>query len=493
VKRVIGAGLGASVCIGLLGFGIAEYRAGQRTWYALEMGGRVVGYASETAHAAGAVVDEEMEMVLRLSALRQGVDVRVHERRRVDAATGRLLSSDAEVVAGTTRTGITLELEGGTLRYSRQPDDRTAIIELDPDVIVGERALYARVTDELRQQPRGELSLAVFDPQRGRVQQRRYRRVGTESLALGGTRHDALIVDQQNLSTGATDRLWLEPRGGRLLRAVGADGVTLRLADQWVRWRLGRGDLDELHLYPVRPKIDAFRSLERMKLHVVIQSVGEMVTADSLDVPGQRFTGSVKENRIEGVFEIEHARYGGEAAPPFPPSGAAPPGLEPFLRPGFLIESGDTDLIAHARALTEGAGNTWEAAVRLSGWVASEIRGAIPGGSARQTFDRRAGDCGGHARLLVALARGVGIPARLATGATYFVDGEGKFGQHAWAELHMGDAGWIAVDPTLREVDYIDSGHLRLGSLTSFQPLEMEILEYRVATRRAGVPEQEGP
>jgi len=45
----------------------------------------------------------------------------------------------------------------------------------------------------------------------------------------------------------------------------------------------------------------------------------------------------------------------------------------------------------------------------------------------------------------------------------------------------MGDAGWIAVDATAFEIDYIDAGHIRFGEKTSFNPVSMEILEYEVA------------
>jgi len=63
---------------------------------------------------------------------------------------------------------------------------------------------------------------------------------------------------------------------------------------------------------------------------------------------------------------------------------------------------------------------------------------------------------------------------------TYY---QGSFGQHAWTEIFMGDAGWIAVDATAEEIDYVDAGHIRLGELNSFMPLEMKILEYKIGGR----------
>ena len=48
----------------------------------------------------------------------------------------------------------------------------------------------------------------------------------------------------------------------------------------------------------------------------------------------------------------------------------------------------------------------------------------------------------------------------------------------------MGEAGWIPLDVTIHETDYVDSGHIRLGVLDTRQTLinswEMEILDFRL-------------
>ena len=64
----------------------------------------------------------------------------------------------------------------------------------------------------------------------------------------------------------------------------------------------------------------------------------------------------------------------------------------------------------------------------------------------------------------------------------YSTSYQGSFGQHAWNEVYMGDAGWIPVDATIFEYDYIDAGHIRMGEQTSFQPGKMEILDYKVGS-----------
>jgi transglutaminase-like putative cysteine protease len=171
-------------------------------------------------------------------------------------------------------------------------------------------------------------------------------------------------------------------------------------------------------------------------------------------VPGQRFTGTINNNLIEGVFEIEHRRYDGLGAPAFPANFGNDEALRAYLAPEAFIESDDPVLLAKALEITAGAKDSWEAACRLSRWVAQNIRYAIPGGgTARKTYDLRAGECGAHAMLLAAFCRSVGIPARVVWGCMYAPSYGGVFGQHGWNEIYMGPAGWIPVDATAGEID----------------------------------------
>ena len=188
--------------------------------------------------------------------------------------------------------------------------------------------------------------------------------------------------------------------------------------------------------------------------------------------------GTVIRNNIEGIFEISPVRYDGAGAQPFPPDYQDQEDLQRYLEPSLLIESNDEILAAKAREITTGSDNCWAAACTLSRWVGQEIGPAIPGGSARQTYDKGGGECASHSRLLAAFCRSVGIPTRLATGCMYTGIYDGSFGQHVWNEIYMGEAGWIPVDATVHEYDFIDAGHIRLGELTSFNPSEMEILEF---------------
>jgi transglutaminase-like putative cysteine protease len=81
----------------------------------------------------------------------------------------------------------------------------------------------------------------------------------------------------------------------------------------------------------------------------------------------------------------------------------------------------------------------------------------------------KVGDCNEHTALYVAMARALGLPARIAVGMVYV---HGAFYYHAWPEVYIeaGPSGagraptglWLPVDPTLNEFP-ADATHLRLA------------------------------
>ncbi len=126
--------------------------------------------------------------------------------------------------------------------------------------------------------------------------------------------------------------------------------------------------------------------------------------------------------------------------------------------------------------------------------MSRNIKGAIPGGgTARGTYDQLAGECGGHSFLLAAFCRAVGIPARAVWGCLYIPHGGGAFGQHAWNEVYMGEAGWIPLDTTIGETDYVDSGHVRIGVFqslaTSLNARSLEIIDHRSSGSSPAAPQ----
>jgi transglutaminase-like putative cysteine protease len=67
--------------------------------------------------------------------------------------------------------------------------------------------------------------------------------------------------------------------------------------------------------------------------------------------------------------------------------------------------------------------------------------------SAVQAFEAGQGVCQDHAHIFIAATRRLGIPARYVTGYLHVEGEESAVANHAWAEAHVPDLGWVGFDP----------------------------------------------
>lgn len=491
MKGIILFSLSLLVLSGTLCLTFTDQIPSETVYHAVEMQGQLVGYM-ETSFFPGepgeSLTVEKMSMILQLKALGQDFDVKVVVTNTIDPATGKTLRVETDLTRGEQKDlGSAFVFEGSEVHITPQSGGKTRRVSLDDDVLLEDSLRYDFALRDLGDAKSGSKTYKVFEFMSGEVHDKTFTPKGAETLHLQERDIDCLVFAITDHDLGLTTKLWVEKATARAVRTESASGFVSYLADETVKVMTVRGDLDNQIFADVNVSIPDFKAITYMKVRAAVQSVGEWITPESLNVVGQKFEGTVENNFIDGVFEIEHPRYDGRDAPPFPPPHFADEeSLREYLEPEDLVESDDPVLIAKAEALTAGAKDSWDAALRLCRFVAQEITYEVPGGSARYTLDTRRGECGSHARLLTALCRGVGIPARVVGGCMYVPMRGGSFGQHGWNEIYMGDAGWVTVDSTVKEIDFVDSGHIRLGVNASFSPQSMEVLDYRAGSMEMG-------
>ncbi|WP_273443916.1 transglutaminase-like domain-containing protein [Neolewinella agarilytica] len=67
---------------------------------------------------------------------------------------------------------------------------------------------------------------------------------------------------------------------------------------------------------------------------------------------------------------------------------------------------------------------------------------------AKKALRKGRGDCTEYAELMIALLRNLGIPSRLAMGATIKSKGPKRIEFHNWVEVYFDNRGWVSFDPT---------------------------------------------
>ncbi len=449
--------------------------------YAVEISGVLCGYSESTITTIEKddqkLLNVNTEALVKQRALGGDVELTITESALISPETElpvlveQRFKTNAEVYSCASfdnRVAYFTSVEGGEPRAIQLPDD----------VILENTLSYPHLmTDFIRGEAK-EKEYKVFDVQNGEIIRKTYTRIGEEQLELKGAIYNTTVLAEFNHQAGISTKLWLDNENSHALK-ISTSNRLIYLADESLKKSIQVVDVDNLLFARVGKVIANVHAISSMRIEAAIQSEGEIITAESLNFAGQKFEGTVSNNLIEGVFEVQLQHYTGENAPPFPPN-FLDEKLTKYLEPERLIESDHPVLIKEAERITQDAKDAWEATVKLSTWVGENIMGAIPGGtSAINTYNTREGECGSHSRLLTAFCRAVGIPARLSIGCMYISYAGGCFYQHAWTEVYMGDAGWVPVDATAHEYDFVDAGHIRLGEKASFNPKNMTLLDYQ--------------
>jgi Transglutaminase-like superfamily len=468
-------------------------------YYAIEQNGVICGYAhvlvTPTAIDGRSCTQVLDSIWVKMSALGKSFEGAFWFEFRLDPADGMYYYHTSAIDQGGMKLDSKMEVRGDSMFIVvTEPEIDTSVVFLPPGTIRQNTRIHKYLIDFFVNDTLTQKECRVYSEVDGTINTVVYTNRGREKMELAGKSYDALALESLDRTTGIQVKFWVDAVSGLLLKML-HPARNVYLADASIKEQVKRGDLDDNLLARTNKMISNPMDISFMQVQARLKPGGIWLTPEGLNVPGQKFDGTVKDNQIDGIFEISHARYNGTGAPAFPSDLSGVDSLRPYLQATDLIESDNATLIRKAQEITAGATNAWEAATRLSRWVYKEIGYDIPGGvTALKTYETKLGECGSHANLLAAFCRAVGIPARCVFGCMYTPQSGGMFGQHAWNEIYMGDAGWIPVDCTVEEVTYADCGHIRLGEWVSKAMMlnaeKMDILDYQVASQPGGGKDQ---
>lgn len=399
----------------------------------------------------------------------------------IDPSTGNFIYHDSYHKQGEEVMRGAMYVKEDQIRIVSKDSEDIIITDLPADLILPNTQFYPYLRNDFASGTLDSTSYSIFNVRTGTIDEIHYWKIGEEKAALAGKLYEAVILEQDDPATGQRYRLWIDKISGMRLKMEYPPHLNIYLADASIMSNIKTGNWDALFFTETNVSIPDIRSISRMKVKAKLEPFPPATLAD-LNFPGQTFTGNADENGIEGVFEICHKRYDGRNAPDFPLSADTYKDIGSYLEAAELIESDDAVLMALARDICAGSENLWVAATRISQWVAANIDGSILDGTALETYEAGSGLCGAQSSLMTALCRAAGIPARTVWGCLYTTEYGGSFGHHAWNEVFMGENGWVPLDVTIHETDYVDSGHIRFGvrvtRLTRINSWEMEILDY---------------
>jgi transglutaminase-like putative cysteine protease len=126
------------------------------------------------------------------------------------------------------------------------------------------------------------------------------------------------------------------------------------------------------------------------------------------------------------------------------------------IQPELHIESDNPQIVALAQELSRGKDTVCQKVRAFYEYIGNTLVYTYNGSNwgAQSTLGLMGADCTEYTDLLVALSRAQGIPARYFEGLLYLDAGTTALAkvEHAWPDVYMPAAGWVALDPTLGRV-----------------------------------------
>lgn len=416
--------------------------AGEETWTGLYMHGHKVGYAHSriTPQADGYRVEDTS--IMRLTVL----DTAQRIRAVIDADAApdwsvRRFSVTLDTALGAFEVAGTVTADRLELQMRSGEETTTQRLPLSGPLYLPSAARATLRGDALR--IGASHTLRVFDPSAFEQQPMTLTVVGRETIGTADGAQPTWKVQERFRNIETT--VWLDD-AGRAVREEGPMGLlsvrepmTVAVGEGW-----GDAPFDLMEAVAVRPAtpIAAPRSLARLRLR--IRDLDPAAVPDDHRQVRQDATLTVQRETLpDSTYALPYAgdQWHAELA------------NSPFLQ----LDHPAVQAAARAAAGTEP--DPRRAAVALRRWVFEALdkqpAATIP--NAVQILQTRTGDCNEHAVLFAALARAVGLPARVVAGLVY---ADGVFLYHAWNEVWLGTQ-WVSVDPAFDQMP-ADATHIKL-------------------------------
>ena len=249
--------------------------------------------------------------------------------------------------------------------------------------------------------------------------------------------------------------------------------------------RSGEFDVANASIRPKGLTIIESTRVESMSLKIAANRPGVAVRVrdDLAKFPWQKIQSST-DNSV--TLTTNARRIPETATVTLPVSGAE---FAKYLAATPQINSNAPEVLSLGKQIAGNDKDGRSVARKIGEWTHQNLKWKKVQSDVVETLASREADCLEHSELYVALARSLGLPARVVTGAAL---GGGSFGAHAWVEVYLGK--WVELDPTWGLMDHVDATHLRFDgdAFTSYAMLNQIELEV-TAARRAVAEYQRDP
>jgi hypothetical protein len=390
----------------------------------------------------GQQVRFRMQMHAKVVGLGRAADVTLTEERAYDRTSGNMFDLHFRQAASTGTVKVDGRVDGNILKIQvhagEQVSEQQVALEDDlPDQLA---PFILAASGKV-----GDTSTSMhLDPSILKQVQVNHRVVSVERQVFAGVEVEAVLVESHYPELGVTEQQWLGRNGMVFESRIG--GFFVARIEPEEEAKRPEYSQDLLVSAVVKPPIDMRNASGKPRIRLTFEGFGDLVPEASARQEVRQGAGRTKLTLTRDP----------------PPAGPLRAVVNADTEPTPFIQSQHPAIIAAARRAIGDAQDLATANARLTHFVFDHVHDEyVPAYSnALEALQSGRGDCTEHSVLFVALARALGIPARVAVGIAYWPAGSG-FGWHAWSEVHDGQH-WIAVDPTWDQ-PVADVTHVKLA------------------------------
>lgn len=156
----------------------------------------------------------------------------------------------------------------------------------------------------------------------------------------------------------------------------------------------------------------------------------------------------------------------------------------PYLKATPEFASDKKEVIDQAKQIAGDDRDAWSVARKLAAWTNKNLEWKLTlNANPVDTLATREADCSEFSALFIAMARSLGLPARLVSGLAY---NGSSFGGHAWVEVWAGR--WIELDPTWG-TSFVDATHIRNSNNSLIYTAALNLIDIEVVEAKRTVAE----
>lgn len=325
-------------------------------------------------------------------------------------------------------------------------------------------------------------SVPILDPFTLTTNTAKVKITGMEPYEYEGKTIDAYVVDTKY--QGLTFTAWVT-EGGETLKESTPLG--------WTLVRENRSVAQNFHPAGKRVRYDIAKALavpSDVRIEEPEQARRMEAVISGIDLNEFQLNGACQtlEDPQKGLIRVETAKVDPAHSITIPFHDRE---FAKYLAPTVFIQSDDEAIRKLATQIAGGETNGLVVAERINQWLFENINKKITFSlpSAVEVLKSREGDCNEHTTLFVALARSLGLPARIDIGLVYY---KGSFYYHAWPEVYVGR--WVAMDPTLGQ-PLADATHIKLlgGDLEQQAKLTQVLGKIKLSIRSVSYDKAKAP